>query len=59
MDIYPTILNLIGCENYYWQGLGTNILNTQKLNNRSISPNDASNLSNKLIINNYFTQIEK
>ena len=28
MDIYPTVLSLIGCKDYYWRGFGVDILHT-------------------------------
>lgn len=30
IDIYPTLLNLLQIDRYYWTGLGTSILNAQK-----------------------------
>jgi len=54
MDIYPTILKLTGCENYYWKGFGVNILNDSLRSNRPISEADAYRLSNNIILNNYF-----
>lgn len=62
MDIYPTILSLIGCENYYWQGVGVNILDdynqTEELL-RSIPENEAKYISDKLIRSNYFIEYTK
>ncbi len=57
MDIYPTVLSLIGCENYFWQGFGINIHNEDARNNRPISPEMASNLSNLIIRSNYFGEV--
>ena len=59
MDIYPTILPLIGCEDYYWKGLGVNLLDSTARNNRNLSTEEASHLSNKLIRSNYFASIEQ
>ena len=57
MDIYPTVLNLIGCENYYWHGLGINLLDSTSRENRKINENEAFRLSNLIIRNNYFNQL--
>lgn len=54
MDIYPTIMPLIGCEDYYWKGLGVNLLDAEARANRYLSAEEASRLSNKLIRSNYF-----
>ena len=54
MDAYPTILHLIGCENYYWKGLGVNLLDSVGRSNRPITEQDAYILSDKLIRANYF-----
>ena len=57
MDIYPTIMPLIGCEDYYWKGLGVNLLNPEAITSRRLSAEEASRLSNKLIRSNYFATI--
>ena len=54
MDIYPTILNLIDCENYYFKGFGIDLLNKEAYNNRPITEEEAFELSNKIIESNYF-----
>ena len=54
MDIYPTIMHLIGCEDYYWKGLGVNLLDSAARNNRPISEQEAFILSDKLIRANWF-----
>lgn len=63
MDIFPTILNLIGCNNYSWHGLGislvdydaANSVNTPPvLRSRKISEDEAYQISDKLIRSNYF-----
>ena len=60
MDIFPTILHLIGCEDYYWHGFGVNLLDSVARNNRPISEEDAFILSDKMIRANYFaTHIDK
>lgn len=56
MDIYPTILSLIGGEDYYWQGFGVNLLDSIARYNRPISEEDAYVLSDKLIRSNWFQQ---
>jgi phosphoglycerol transferase MdoB-like AlkP superfamily enzyme len=58
MDIYPTILHVIGAEDYYWKGFGVNLLDSVARQNRPISPEDAFELSDKLIRANYFKEIE-
>ena len=45
MDIYPTILGLIGCKDYYWQGFGVDLLDTTAT--RKILESDAIDLSDK------------
>ncbi|MBO7234702.1 MAG: sulfatase-like hydrolase/transferase [Paludibacteraceae bacterium] len=60
MDIFPTILHLIGGEDYYWHGFGVNLLDSVARNNRPISEEDAFILSDKMIRANYFaTHIDK
>lgn len=53
MDIYPTILKLIGADNYYWQGLGIDLM-SDETQCRQISEHEAYVLSDKLIRSNYF-----
>ena len=57
MDIFPTILHLIGCEDYYWKGLGVNLLDSVARSNRPITEQDAYILSDKLIRANYFSSL--
>lgn len=58
MDIYPTLLNVMHCENYVWKGFGRNVFyETSK--KRPISPEKANSLSDKLIRNNYFEGLLK
>lgn len=59
MDIYPTIMHLIGCEDYYWKGFGVNLLDSVARHSRSISEQEAYELSDKLIRSNYFAKIDK
>lgn len=54
MDIYPTILSLIGAQDYYWKGFGVNLLDSTARRNRSISEQEAFILSDKLIRSNWF-----
>lgn len=54
MDIYPTILHLIGCDGYCWHGFGVNLLDSTARHNRLISPEEASALSDKMIRADYF-----
>lgn len=49
MDIYPTILNVMGCDGYYWKGLGRNCLDSS-----AVRINNAEELSNQLIKSNFF-----
>ena len=54
MDIYPTILSLIGAEDYYWKGFGVNLSDSAARQNRPISEEEAYILSDKLIRSNWF-----
>lgn len=56
MDIFPTLMNIIGCEEYFWQGVGVNILDSTIRNNRPISEQEAYRLSDLIIRSNYFNQ---
>lgn len=58
MDIYPTIMTVIGCADYYWKGLGVNLLDSIARQNRPISEQDAFILSDKLIRSNYFDTLK-
>lgn len=58
MDIYPTIMHLIGCEDYYWKGFGVNLMDSVARHNRPITEQEAYELSDKLIRSNYFATIE-
>ena len=59
MDIFPTILHLIGCEDYYWKGFGVNLLDSVARNNRPISEQEAFILSDKIIRANWFETLHK
>ena len=59
MDAYPTLLHLIGCEDYYWKGFGVNLLDSVARNNRPISEQEAFILSDKLIRANWFESYTK
>ena len=54
MDIYPTIMSVIGCEDYFWKGLGVNLMDSVARNNRPITEQEAYELSDKIIRSNYF-----
>lgn len=54
-DAYPTILSLIN-KNYYWKGLGVNLLNDDS---RTYSTGDMTAISDRLINGNFFKQIQK
>lgn len=54
MDIFPTILHLIGAEDYYWQGLGINLLDSVARKNRQITESEAFRLSDLIIRSDYF-----
>lgn len=56
MDIYPTVLNILGMrDKYYWKGFGVDLLDIQS--NRIISEDDAFDLSDKILRANYFNEI--
>lgn len=55
MDIYPTLVDLLGLEPK-WQGFGISLL---KKNDRTISPERALELSDKMHRANYFAQAEE
>ena len=59
MDIYPTLINLLKIEDYYWKGLGVNILDEGLENSRIISEDNAYQISDKIIRTNYFENISK
>lgn len=59
IDAYPTLLHLIGCEDYYWKGFGVNLLDSVARKNRPISEQEAFILSDKLIRANWFESYTK
>ncbi len=58
MDVYPTILHLIGCEDYYWKGFGVNLFDSTARHNRPITEEQAYQLSDKLIRADYFRELQ-
>ena len=54
MDIYPTMLHLIGGDEYCWHGLGVNLFDSTAIKNREVSEEKAFIISEKLIRSNYF-----
>lgn len=53
-DIYPTILHLLDCKNYYWKGIGHDLLDSTNCINEN-----ALEISDKLIRSNYFSRIKR
>ena len=59
MDIYPTILDLIGCaDSYYWKGFGVNLLDSAARENRPISEQEALVLSDEIIRADWFRDLQ-
>lgn len=56
-DVYFTILNLIGFEDYYWKGVGQNILSKDKSNR--IDEETGYRISDAVIRNDYFKRYTK
>lgn len=54
MDIYPTILSLLGFDEYMWRGVGENLMCDTCRNNRRLSEAEASFVSDKIIRSDYF-----
>lgn len=54
MDIYPTVLAAIGCEDFFWKGFGVNLMDSASRSNRPISDVGAFDLSDKVIRSNRF-----
>lgn len=54
-DIYPTIMYLIGADNYYWQGFGINLTSSANIRRRA-SEEELLDLSDRVIMNNYFAE---
>lgn len=59
MDIYPTILSLIGCSGYFWSGFGVNLLNPENRQNRMIDEQSAFILSDKILRSDYFRILQR
>lgn len=53
-DIYPTILHLLNCKNYYWKGVGVDLLDSTNCIHEN-----AFEISDKLIRSNYFKGFTK
>ena len=53
MDIYPTVLHLIGCTKPAWKGFGLDLLGDSL---RLFGSDDARTLSDKLIRSRYFSK---
>ncbi|MGN0235395.1 MAG: LTA synthase family protein [Paludibacteraceae bacterium] len=58
MDIFPTILHLIGADDYYWHGFGVNLLDSAARHNRPVSEQEAYRLSDLMIRSDYFRTID-
>ena len=58
MDIFPTILHLIGAEDYYWHGFGVNLLDSAARSNRPCTEQEAYRLSDLIIRSDYFRNME-
>ena len=54
MDIYPTVLSLLGAEKYMWKGFGVDLTDHEAIVNRQISAHRAAELSDRMIRNDYF-----
>jgi len=58
MDVYPTILSLIGMEDYLWRGVGANLLDSASTADRYIKVGEVEPLCDRIIRNNYFATFE-
>lgn len=58
MDIYPTIMHILGCKNYYWKGFGVNLMDSTAIHHRSITEKEAYDLSDRLIRSNWFSYMQ-
>lgn len=52
IDLYPTILDVIGCDSTKWKGVGKSLIGN---NERNIPLNMANSLSEYIIRSNYFS----
>ncbi|MCQ2075929.1 MAG: LTA synthase family protein [Bacteroidaceae bacterium] len=59
MDVFPTVLDCIGVDNYYWKGFGVSLLDSVAVSNRTITEDKAFVISNKIIRSNYLKEVEK
>ena len=55
IDIYPTMMGVVGCKDYYWKGFGVDLTQPEASNNRQLSEEEAYQLSSQLIKSNYFS----
>ena len=72
IDVYPTLLDVMGCNEYPWKGLGYSLLRTPVQSaiywDRSVAGNtlsplvsrqrEAWNISNLVLTGNYFSKME-
>lgn len=58
MDIYPTLLNLTGNNDYIWQGFGLNVIDTKDTHNNRKNNDFLFDLSDKIIRANYFQTVQ-
>lgn len=56
MDIFPTVIDILGYRDYYWKGFGVNLLDSAARHNRPITEQEAYRLSDLMIRSNYFEQ---
>ena len=54
MDIYPTLMDVMGCQDYYWQGVGASLLDEADYTNRTMTESEAYRISDIIIRSNYF-----
>lgn len=54
MDIFPTIMNAIGAENYFWKGFGINIIDPTA--ERPASEDKAFDISDRIIRKDYLSE---
>ncbi len=59
MDIYPTILDALDVDNYYWSGFGSSLYDSINYKNRNIDVKMIERISDYIIQTNYFTSLEK
>lgn len=54
MDIYPTVLSLLGAEDYMWKGFGVDLMDDEAIANRTFTPERAAEISDRMLRNDYF-----